>query len=327
MKRREFIALAASAAVWTIGARAQVQQVRRIGVLMPYPVNDSEAQVRLAAFRQELRRLGWSEPGIQFDDRWAGSDDPDRIRDYAVELANSKVDVILVQAPRALAPLQRATRSIPIVFVGVSDPVVAGFVETLARPGGNITGFTLIEFSIIGKLVEALKQIAPAISQVALISNPINPSTSLYLRSFESASASFDVRPRIFAARDALEIEHSFETIVRERNSGLLFPPDITILVHRELVTALAARYRLPAIYSDRALVANGGLMYYGAERIDQFRRAASYVDRILRGERPADLPVQQPTKFEFVLNLKTAKALGLTVPDKLLALADEVIE
>jgi len=327
--RREFIAgLGGVAISLPLATRAQhAERIRRVGVLMPYPANDLEGQARIAAFRQELGKLGWTDTSIRFDERWAGSDDVNQIRAYATELVDSKPDVILVNSPRALAPLQQATRSIPIVFVGVSDPVAAGFVESLARPGSNITGFTLIEFSVIGKLLEALKQIAPDISRIALISNPINPSTGLYLRSFDSVSSLFAVQPFVFPVHNADEIQRSIEAFASEQNGGLLFPPDITILAHRDLVTALAARHRLPAIYSDRALVVSGGLIYYGAERIDQFRRAASYIDRILRGEKPADLPVQQPIKFELVINLKTAKALGLTVPATLLATADEVIE
>ena len=328
MRRREFITLLGGAAAWPLAARAQrTERMRRIGVLMPYPVSDIEGLTRVAAFRQELRRLGLADDSVHVDEYWAGSDDADRIRVRAMELVASKPDVILVSAPRVLKPLQQATSVIPIVFTGVSDPVGAGFVESLARPGGNTTGFTLIEFTVIGKLLETLKQIAPATTRVAMISNPINPSTGLYLRSFEYASTTFAVQHAVFPVRDASEIEHAIEAIATQPNSGILVPPDVTINVHRELVTSLTARHRLPAIYSNRPLVVSGGLMYYGPDIIDQFRRAASYVDRILRGEKPADLPVQQPTKFELVINLKTAKALGLEVPPALLARADEVIE
>ena len=326
IRRREFISLFGGAAAWPVAAEAQKAK-RRIGVLMPYPASDVDGLARVAAFRQELRRLGLADDSVHFDEHWAGSDEADSIRIHASELAASKPDVILVSAPRALKPMQQATSTIPIVFTGVSDPVGAGFVKSLARPGGNTTGFALIEFTVIGKLLEALKQIAPATTCVAMMSNPVNPSTGLYLRCFGDASATFAIQRLIFPVRNADEIEHAIETIAAQPNSGILVPPDVTINVHRELVTSLAARYRLPAIYSNRPLVVSGGLMYYGPDIIDQFRRAASYVDRILRGEKPADLPIQQPTKFEFVINLRAATALGLDVPGTLLARADEVIE
>jgi putative ABC transport system substrate-binding protein len=328
IRRRELIQLlGAGAAAWPVAALTQPsERMRRIGMLMPYPVHDPEGQARATAFRTELRRLGWPADRLRIEERWA-TDDPEQLRAHAAELAQAEPAAILVNAPRALARLRQATRTIPIVFVGVSDPVGAGFVESLARPGGSITGFTLIEFSVIGKLLQALKEMVPSLTRVALVSNPDNPSTGLYLKSFASAVPSFGVRPIVLPVRDAADIERAIAAMASEPSSGMLVPPDVTMLIHRDSVTASALRHRLPAIYSDPALVASGGLMYYGADRIDQFRRAASYVDRILRGERPADLPVQQPTKFELVINLRTAKALGLDVPPMLLARADEVIE
>jgi putative ABC transport system substrate-binding protein len=226
-----------------------------------------------------------------------------------------------------LAPLQKATQLIPIVFVGVSDPVGTRFVESLARPGGNITGFTLIEHSVIGKMLEPLKSLAPAISRVGMCSNHANPSTDFYWRAFVSAASSVGIQPAVIPIRDADEIAAAIKAFSREPNGGFLFPPDVTITAHRALVTSLCTEHGLPAIYSDRALVESGGLICYGPDRVDQFRRAASYVDRIIRGEAPKNLPVQQSTRYELVINLKTARALGLTVPATLLARADEVIE
>jgi len=294
---------------------------------MPFPASDVEGRARAAAFRDELRRLGWSDNDLQFDERWAGSDNPASIRAHAAELAASAANVILVNTPRALAPLQKATSSIPIVFVGVSDPVGAGFVQSLSRPGGNTTGFALIEFSIVGKLVEILKRIAPSTTRVAMMSNPDNPSTKLYLKSFEEAVHSFAVQKQIFPVRSASDIQSAIVRIAAEPNSAVLAPPDATIQVHRKLVADLAIEHRLPAIYSNRALVEDGGLIYYGTDVIEQFRQAAGYVDRVLKGAKPDELPVQQPTKFEIVINLRTAKAIQILVPDSLLSQANEVIE
>jgi putative ABC transport system substrate-binding protein len=328
MRRRDFIGIFGSAAAWPLAARAQQgERMRRIGVLMPYAESDTEAQAGVEAFREAIRKLGWtSGANVQIDERW-GAGESDRIRTQARELVNSKPDAILVRSPRALAALQRETRSVPIVFVAVSDPIGAGFVASLSRPGGNITGFSLIEFPVIGKMLELLKQIAPSVARVALVSNPENPSNELYVRAFEAAATSFAVQPITAHVRHPAEIERAIEAFAREPNGGLLIPPDVVVTMHRELFVALAARHRLPAIYSDRALVSSGGLMYYGVERIDLFRRAASYVDRILKGDKPGDLPIQQPTKFELMINVRTARALGLEVPPALLALADEVIE
>jgi putative ABC transport system substrate-binding protein len=302
MRRRELITLlGGAAAVWPLAARAQrPDRIRRIGVLMPYPDTDLEARAAVKVFREELHRLGWTGTGsVQIDERWSGIE-LDRMRADAKELVDAKPDVILVRSPSALRELRQITNTVPIVFAAVSDPVRAGFVATLARPGGNITGFSLIEFPVIGKLLDMLKQIAPHVARVALVSNPDNPSNALYASALEAAARSFTLQTTIAHVRDAAEID---------------------------LFVDLAARHRLPAIYSDRAMVASGGLISYGVDRIELFRQAASYVDRILRGEKPGDLPVQQPIKFEMAINMKAAKALGLDVPVHLQQLAEEVIE
>jgi putative ABC transport system substrate-binding protein len=302
--------------------------MRRVGVLMAWLDIDQEIQARVAAFRQELGKLGWSEGvNLQIEERFGG-DDMDHLRAQATELIEFKVDAILVGGRRAVAVLRQQTRSVPIVLAGISDPAGQGLVASLARPGGNITGFSMFEFSVIGKMLEMLKQTAPGIAGTALIYNPDNPATDLFvLPAFERAASELGVRPAGFAVHDAAEIERAIEASTRLPNGSLFFPPDVTVAIHRELITTLVARHRLPAVYSDPVLVRSGGLMSYSPDRVDIFRRAASYVDRILRGEKPGDLPVQQPVKFELVVNLRAAKALGLTVPDKLLVAADEVIE
>jgi putative ABC transport system substrate-binding protein len=329
MRRRELITLlGGAAAVWPLAARAQrPDRIRRIGVLMPYPDTDLEARAAVKVFREELHRLGWTGTGsVQIDERWSGIE-LDRMRADAKELVDAKPDVILVRSPSALRELRQITNTVPIVFAAVSDPVRAGFVATLARPGGNITGFSLIEFPVIGKLLDMLKQIAPHVARVALVSNPDNPSNALYASALEAAARSFTLQTTIAHVRDAAEIEKAIESFARGPNGGLLVPPDVLITIHRDLFVDLAARHRLPAIYSDRAMVASGGLISYGVDRIELFRQAASYVDRILRGEKPGDLPVQQPIKFEMAINMKAAKALGLDVPVHLQQLAEEVIE
>jgi putative ABC transport system substrate-binding protein len=330
VRRRDFITLLGGAAA-TLPLAAHAQQpdrIRRIGVLMPYPDTDLEARAAVKVFREELHRLGWTGAAgsVQIDERWSGIE-LDRMRADAKELVDAKPDVILVRSPSALRELRQITNTVPIVFAAVSDPVRAGFVATLARPGGNITGFSSIEFPVIGKLLDMLKQIAPHVARVALVSNPDNPSNALYASSLEAAAQSFTVQTTIAHVRDPAEIERAIESFAREPNGGLLVPPDVLIMIHRDLFVDLAARHRLPAIYSGRAIVASGGLISYGVDRIELFRQAASYVDRILRGEKPGDLPVQQPIKFEMAINMKAAKALGLDVPVHLQQLADEVIE
>jgi putative ABC transport system substrate-binding protein len=329
MRRREFIALLGGAATWPLAARGQQgERMRRVGVLMAWLDTDQAIQARVAAFRQELGKLGWSDGvNLHIEGRFGG-DDMHRLRAQAAELVESKPDAILVGGRRAVSVLRQQTQSIPIVLAGISDPAGQGLVTSLARPGGNITGFSMFEFSVIGKMLETLKQAAPGIAGTALIYNPDNPATDLFvLPAFERAASALGVQPAGFAVHDTAEIEHAIEAAARLPNGSLFFPPDVTVAIHRELISTLVARHRLPAIYSDPVLVRSGGLMSYSPDRVDIFRRAASYVDRILRGEKPGDLPIQQPVKFELVVNLNAAKALGLTVPDKLLVAADEVIE
>jgi ABC-type uncharacterized transport system substrate-binding protein len=328
MKRREFISLIGGVAAWPLAADAQqVEKMRRIGVLTGYAESDPEGQARVAAFGQGLREFGWVDGrNVRIVHRWAAAD-PDLLRAYAAELVGMTPDVILVNNPQELTAVQRESRNVAIVFAGVSDPVGLGFVESLARPGGNVTGFTTFEFSPVEKLLEALKEIAAGVARVALIFNPDNPSSVGHLHSLETAAPSFVVKPIPLPVHNPAEIERAIETFARERDGGLLVPPNSTLTTHRKIVVEAAARHRLPAVYPFRVFVAAGGLMSYGVDRIDQFRRAASYIDRILKGAKPGDLPVQQPTKFELVINLKTARALGLTFPISLLGRADEVIE
>ena len=328
IRRREFIALLGGAAGWPLTARAQQgERMRRIGVLTGYAESDPEGQARVGAFQQGLRELGWiASRNVWIDVRWAAAD-PSLLRTYAAEIVEMTPDVILVNNAQGLAAVQGERRDVAIVFAGVSDPVGLHFVDSLARPGGNVTGFTTFEFSPVAKLLEALKEIAPGVTRVALIFDPDNPSSIGHLRSLESAAPSFAVESIAAAIHSPGEIERTIETFAREAKGGLVVPPNTTLTSHRDLIIASAARHRLPAIYPFRVFATAGGLMSYGADRVDQFRRAASYVDRILKGAKPADLPVQQPSKFELVINLKTAMALGIDVPPTLLARADEVIE
>jgi putative tryptophan/tyrosine transport system substrate-binding protein len=323
--RRKFIMLLGSAAAWPVAARAQ-QRARRVGVLIGTG-NDLQGQFWLAAFRRRLRELGWPDGrDLQIDVRW-GSADLDHIRLSAADLVGSKPDVILVYGVRSLNPIREATRQIPVVFIATSDPVGLGFVESLAHPGGNLTGFMLYEVSLAGKLVELLKELVSDIVRVALVFNPDNTSAAGYWRSIETVARSRNVIPVSLPVRDIGNILDAVDAFAREPNGGLVLPTDITTIVHRDLIVALAARRRLPALYSFRSDVVSGGLMSYGPDTTDLFVRAAAYIDRILKGETPADMPVQAPTKFELAINLKTAKALGLDVPASLLARADEVIE
>jgi putative tryptophan/tyrosine transport system substrate-binding protein len=329
MRRREFITLlGGGAAAWPLAARAQQpERVRRIGVLMAFAESDAEMQARVAVFRQGLRKLGWSEGrNLRIDERWT-ADDMDRVRAHASELISLKPDAIVVGGRRTLSALQEQTRSVPVVFAGISDPVEQGIVTNLAHPGGNFTGFSNFELSVFGKMLETLKQMAPNITRAALIFSPDNATAVRLSQAFEALAAPLTIQTTVVPVHRPEEIERAVDLFAREPNGGLLFPPDVTLTIHRELVIAAVARHRLPAIYSDVVMVKIGGLMYYGPDPLDFYRRAASYVDRILRGEKPGDLPVQQPIKYELVLNLKTAKALGLDVPPTLLARADEVIE
>jgi putative tryptophan/tyrosine transport system substrate-binding protein len=301
--------------------------MRRIGVLMNVAADNPRGQASVAAFQQVLQQLGWSDGrNVRIDTRW-GANDIDLDRKYAAELVALAPDVILASSTPSVTALQHVTRTLPIVFVHVSDPVGAGVVDTLARPGGNTTGFMNFEYSLSGKWLELLKQIAPSVTRVAILRDPANPAGIGQFSSIQAAAQSLGVEVRPLTARDAAEIERAVAAFARLANGGLIVTPSAGNAVHRELITTLAARYKLPTIYSDRLNVTEGGLISYGPDRVDEFRRAAGYVDRILKGEKPADLPVQAPTKFELVINLKTAKALGFTIPTTLLATADEVIQ
>lgn len=330
MKRREFItAVIAAAVAWSDIARAQQapERMRRIAVVWNTAESDPLAEARIRAFQQGLQELGWTvDSNIHIDYRWTAGD-PDRAAAYATELVDLAPDALFAAAPPTLKALREKTRVIPIVFVAVADPVGTGFVGSLAKPGGNITGFTNFEFSIAGKWLELLKQIAPRTTRVAIIHNPTNPTAAGYLRVFDASAASFGVQLELIAAQDASEIERGMLAAARASSDGLIVLPEISTQVHRELIVTLAARHRLPAIYPYRIFAVIDGLISYGPDGFDEIRRGGTYVGRILRGEKPADLPVQAAVKFELVLNLKTAKTLGLTVPEKLLALADEVIE
>jgi putative ABC transport system substrate-binding protein len=327
--RRKFITGFGGAAVaWPLAARAQqADGMRRIGVLMNQAAEDPEGQARLAVFLQGLQELGWTDGrNVRIDYRWAAAD-VDRYRTYAAELVALAPDVILASASQSVAALLQTTRTVPIVFVNVIDPVGAGFVARLARPGGNATGFTLFEYSLSGKWLELFKEIAPNLTRIAILRDPALAAGIGQFAVIQGASSSFGIELSPIDVRDAGEIERDVTAFARESNGGLIVTGSAAALVHRELIIMLAARHRLPAVYPIRYYVTSGGLISYGPNSTDQLRRAAGYVDRILKGEKAANLPVQAPTKYELAINLKTAKALGLTVPPSLLARADEVIE
>jgi putative tryptophan/tyrosine transport system substrate-binding protein len=329
MRRRAFITLFAGAAVARpLAARAQqTERMRRIGVLMGVAADDPEGQARVTMFVQALLQLGWTDGrNMRIDVRW-GAVDADRYRKYAEELVALAPDVILAGSSAALAPLQRATRTVPIVFAGVADPVGAGYVDSLARPGGNVTGFALFEYGIAGKWLELLKQIAPAVTRAAVMRDPTISLGIGQWAVIQAMAPSAGVDLSLVNMRDASEIERDITAFARSSNGGLIVTAGPWGTVHRELIITLAARHKLPAVYFERFFVTGGGLISYGPHMIDQYHRAASYVDRILKGEKPDDLPVQAPTNYELAVNLKTAKALGLTVPPSVLARADEVIE
>jgi putative tryptophan/tyrosine transport system substrate-binding protein len=328
MNRREFITLLGGAAVWPFAARAQqAERVRRIGVLLPAVANDPEWQARVGAFMQALALSGWTiGRNVSIEIRWATSN-ADEIRKHAAELAALAPDVILAGGASTMGPLLQATRSIPIVFTLANDPVGAGFVDSLARPGGNATGFMVWEFSIGGKWLELLKQIAPGVTRVAVLRDASQAFATSLFAAMQTAAPSLGVEVIAVNMRDAAEIEQSVETFARSPNGGLIPAASAAAVRHRELILTLAARHKLPAIYWERFFVTAGGLMSYGPDLVDQYRRAAGYVDRVLKGEKPADLPVQSPTEYRLAINLKTAKVLGLAVPPTLLARADEVIE
>jgi putative ABC transport system substrate-binding protein len=328
MRRRQFIALLGGAATWPLVALAQQdQRVRRIGVLMPGAADDAEYQTRMAAFLQELQRLGWSDGrNVRIDSRWAAGD-ANLIRKYAAELIALAPDVILAPGSTSVGPLLQATRTVPIVFTTLLDPVGAGFVDSLARPGGNATGFIAFEYGLSGKWLELLKQIAPSLTRVAILRDPATAAGIGQFAAIQSVAPSFAVELRPIDMREVGEIERAVTTFARSSNGGLIVTAGSGSAIHGDLIITLAARHKLPAIYGDRHFVTAGGLISYGPNRVDQYRQAAGYIDRVLKGEKPADLPVQAPTKYELVINRKTAKALGLTVPPTLLASADEVIE
>ncbi|MGB9040961.1 MAG: ABC transporter substrate-binding protein [Pseudolabrys sp.] len=330
MRRRAFISLLGGAAVWPVAARAQPSEgMRLIGVLMNRAADDPQGQARVATFKQALQQLGWTEGrNVRIDTRW-GADDVDRERGYAAELVALAPDIVLASGTLSVTALQHVSRTLPIVFVGVTDPVGAGFVDSLARPGGNVTGFMIYEYNLSGKWLELLKQIAPSITRVVVIRNPDNPVGVAVFSALRAAAQPLrvEVSP-VDSRRNADEIERAITAFARSPNGGLILTPNAAAMpAHYSLIVKLAARYKLPAVYPFPEMVTNGGLMSYGPDVIDQCRRAAEYVDRILKGEKPGELPVQQATKFELRINLKTAKALGLEVPNTLIGRADEVIE
>jgi len=328
MKRREFITLIGGAAAWPVAARAQQgERMRRIGVLAAIAADEPEAQARNASFLQRLGELGWTVGrNVRIDYRWS-ADNADDIRRYATELVALVPDVILATSGATVGALQQASRSVPIVFAGTIDPVGSGFVDSLARPGGNTTGFLLFEYSLSGKWLELLKQIAPSTTRAAILRDTANPAGNAQFGVIQAVAPSLGMEVSPFNMRNASEIERTVMAVAGSANSGLVVTGSPSAVIHRNLIIELAARNKLPAVYPFRVFVTAGGLISYGPDFVDQYRRAAGYVDRILKGEKPADLPVQAPTKYELVINLKTAKALGLTVPDSLLARADEVIE
>jgi putative tryptophan/tyrosine transport system substrate-binding protein len=330
LKRREFITLlGGAAAAWPLAARAQQgERMRRIGVLIAGSrEDDPDGQTRSAAFLQGLQQLGWTDGrNLQIDYRWAAGD-ADHTRKYAAELVALAPDVILASGTATVAPLLQATRTVPIVFAQVTDPVGAGFVDSLARPGGNATGFLLFEYSISGKWLELLKEIAPRVSRAGVIRDPAQTAGTGQFAVIQSVAPSVGMEVSTINVRDAPEIERGIAAFARSANGGLIVTASALSVVHRDLIVTLAARHKLPAVYYRRFYSTGGGLISYGPDIAEQNRGAAGYVDRILKGEKPADLPVQAPTKYELVINLKTAKALGLTVPQTLLARADEVIE
>jgi putative ABC transport system substrate-binding protein len=323
------VLLGGAAAAWPLAARAQKgERMRRIGVLVSAVEGDPKQLEYITAFAQGLAELGWTVGrNVRIEYRW-GAGDLDRFRRYAAELVALSPDVVLASAGSIVGAFQQASRTVPIVFVTTIDPVGGGWVESLSRPGTNATGFASYEFSMSGKWLELLKEIAPGVKRVAVIRDPSVPAGSGGLAAIQTVAPSLSVELTPVGVRDAGEIERAITTFARGPNGGLIMVgPPSSVQRHNDLIVALAARHRLPAIYPSSIFVITGGLMSYAPDRVDQYRRAASYVDRILKGEKPADLPVQAPTKYELAINLKTAKALGLTVPDKLLALADEVIE
>ena len=328
MRRREFLGALSGAAAWPLAARAQLSGRKlRIGVLIGYAEDDPETKARLAALRQGLEKRGWSEGrNIQIETRFAAGS-VDKYEPLAKELLATQPDVILAHTTQVVAALQRESRVVPIVFVNVSDPVGSGFIANLARPGGNLTGVLQYEAGIVGKWLAMLKEIAPRVERVAVVANPKTTPYDYFLRAAEATAPSLALKIASSPIATAADIKSAIDSFASTPGGGLLLPPDGTTVLHRKLVIALAAEHKLPAVYAFQFFAVEGGLMSYGTDQADMFRLAAFYVDRILRGDQPADLPVQAPTKFETTVNLKTAKALGLTVPSGLLVAADEVLE
>jgi putative tryptophan/tyrosine transport system substrate-binding protein len=329
MKRRDFITLVGGAtAVWPLAASAQApDRMQRVGVQQGSEATDSEGQHRIGLLRQELQKLGWTDGhNLRFEYRWSGVD-PNRIRSDAVELVGLKPDVILASSDFVVTILKRETSTIPIVFTNITDPVGLGYVASVSHPGGNLTGFASFDYSLSGKMVEVLKETAPNISRVAVILNPEQPPLIEMAREIEAVAPSLGINVTTARVRNAAEIENAIETFAREPNGGLVVLPNPVVNINRQLIILLAARYRLPSIFRFRYYAVDGGLVSYGIDPDDYIRGAAIYVDRILRGEKPSELPVQQPSKFLLVVNLKAAKAIGLDVPTRLLLRADEIIE
>ncbi|MFZ2075660.1 MAG: ABC transporter substrate-binding protein [Xanthobacteraceae bacterium] len=329
MRRRDFITLVGGAAAgWPLAARAQrSDQMRRIGVLMSFAADDAAAQARLTVFLQTLQQLGWMDGrNVRIDIRWSASE-PERIRRYAAELVAFMPDVILASTTPGVAALQQATRTLPIVFVQVADPVGAGLVASLAKPGSNATGFTIYEYGMAAKWLELLKDIAPRVTRAGILRDPASVADIGMLGAIQSVAPSLGMQLSPINLYDASEIERGISAFAHEPNCRLIVVGAAAAFVHREQIIALAARYELPAVYPDQIFITGGGLISYGPDRLEAYRRAASYVDRILKGEKPSDLPVQAPTKYDLTINLKTAKALGLVVPPAVLGRADQVIE
>ncbi len=329
MRRREFIkVIAGSGVAWPLAAHAQQgERVRRIGVLIARAAADAETSEDVGAFAQGLAELGWTiGRNVRIEYRY-GANDPETFRKYAKEVVALAPDVVLAAGTPSVAALLQSSRSIPIVFVTVTDPVGAGFVDSLAKPGGNITGFMLSEYSMNAKLLELLKQIEPSVRRAAVLRDSLNPAGMAQFATIQAVASSLGVEVSPINVRDAGEIERAVADFARSANVGLVVTGSASATPHRELIIALAAQHKLPAVYASRFNVTLGGLVSYGPNRVEQFRRAAGYIDRILKGEKPADLPVQAPTNYELIINLKTAKALGLTVPQTLLTSANELIE
>lgn len=331
---RRAVLVAVCASLWAGRSRvalAQAEPNRRIAILMPYPASDSIVNARVSGFREELGKLGWMPPEVEFVERWVG-DDLAAIRRAADELSALKVDIVLTTGSRVVPILQQVTRTIPIVFTGISDPVGQKLVASLARPGGNTTGNTVLEFidgrsPLMAKLVDIVRQLAPVSQAAGLVYNPANPASAIYVPSFEAAAAGLGWTALRYPVRDPSDIERAFGEMAGRSGTVAVLPSDLSLLAQRQRVVALAAQFRIPAVYSDDGFVDLGGLAAYSADRAVLFRRAASYVDRILRGEAPAGMPIEQPTRYELSLNLKTARDLGLQVPATLLAQADDVID